>query len=50
MEEHVGQVWDKLVTRFSDKSYQDATVSLSEIAKPLGIFFRALGGDNALRC
>ncbi len=49
MEEHVGQLWDKLVTRLSDKSYQEASISLSEIAKPLGIFFRALGGDNALR-
>jgi len=49
VEEHVGQIWDKLVTRFSDRSYQEAAVSLSELNKPLGIFFRALGGDNALR-
>lgn len=49
MEEHVGQIWDKLVTRLSDKSYKESTVTLAEVSKPLGIFFRALGGDNALR-
>ncbi|MCU7940861.1 MAG: VWA domain-containing protein [gamma proteobacterium symbiont of Bathyaustriella thionipta] len=49
MEEHVGQIWDKLVTRISDKSYKESAVSLSDVSKPLGIFFRALGGDNALR-
>jgi len=49
VEEHVGQVWDKLITRLSDKSYKESTVTLAEVSKPLGIFFRALGGDNALR-
>lgn len=49
MEEHVGQVWDKLITRFSDKSYKESVVTLLQVSKPLGIFFRALGGDNALR-
>ena len=49
MEEHVGQVWDKLITRISDRSYKESSVSLSQLSKPLGIFFRALGGDNGLR-
>ncbi len=49
MEEHVGQIWDKLVTRLSDRSYKDSAVTLLDVSKPLGIFFRALGGDNALR-
>jgi len=49
VEEQVGQIWDKLVTRLSDKSYQQSTITLAEVSKPLGIFFRALGGDNALR-
>ncbi|MCW8929832.1 MAG: VWA domain-containing protein [Gammaproteobacteria bacterium] len=49
MEEHVGQIWDKLVTRLSDRSYKDSVVTLTQVSKPLGIFFRALGGDNALR-
>ena len=49
MEEHVGQFWDKLITSVSDRSYKQATVTLSDISKPLGIFFRALGGDGGLR-
>ncbi len=49
MEEHVGQLWDKLVTSVSDHSHKEATVTLAEISKSLGIFFRALGGDNGLR-
>ncbi len=49
MEEHVGQVWDKLITRFADISSPQAVVYLSEVAKPLGIFYRALGGDHGLR-
>jgi len=49
VEEHVGQLWDKLVTQISDRSYKESAVTLSELSKPLGIFFRALGGDNALR-
>jgi len=49
MEEHVGQLWDKLITRISDRSYKESTVTLAQISKSLGIFFRALGGDNGLR-
>ena len=49
MEEHVGQFWDKLITSVSDRSYKQATVTLTDISKPLGIFFRALGGDGGLR-
>ncbi|MCU7818925.1 MAG: VWA domain-containing protein [gamma proteobacterium symbiont of Lucinoma myriamae] len=49
MEEHVGQLWDKLITSVFDRSYKHAMVTLSDISKPLGIFFRALGGDGALR-
>ncbi len=49
MEEQVGQIWDKLVTRISEKSFKESAVQLSEVSKSLGIFFRALGGDNGLR-
>ncbi len=48
MEEYVGELWHKLVTRTADKQYVDATVSLSEISKVAAIFFRALGGDSGL--
>ncbi len=49
MEEQVGQLWDKLVTRISDRNYKESAVQLSQVNKSLGIFFRALGGDNGLR-
>ncbi|WP_198263607.1 nitric oxide reductase activation protein NorD [sulfur-oxidizing endosymbiont of Gigantopelta aegis] len=49
MEEQVGQIWNNFVTNLSDKSFKESTVSLQTVSKPLGIFFRALGGNNALR-
>lgn len=49
MEEQVGQLWDRLVTQISDRSYKESAVTLAQLSKPLGIFFRALGGDNGLR-
>ncbi|MCP3849505.1 MAG: VWA domain-containing protein [Gammaproteobacteria bacterium] len=49
MEEHVGHIWNNLITRLSDRSYKESAVTLSDVNKPLGIFFRALGGDNGLR-
>lgn len=48
MEEYVGELWHKLVTRVADKQYAEAAVSLDEISKTAGIFFRALGGDAGL--
>ena len=49
MEEHVGQMWDKLITRLSDRGFKESAVELNQVSKALGIFFRALGGDNGLR-
>lgn len=48
MEEHVGELWHKLVTRAADRRHEAAAVSLDEIGKTAGIFFRALGGDAGL--
>ena len=48
MEEYVGELWHKLVTRVADKQHTEATVSLDEISKTAAIFFRALGGDPGL--
>ena len=48
MEEYVGELWHKLVTRVADKQYVEAVVSLDEISKTAAIFFRALGGDPGL--
>ncbi len=48
MEEWVGELWHKLVTRVADKQHADAAVYLDEISKTAAIFFRALGGDAGL--
>jgi nitric oxide reductase NorD protein len=48
MEEYVGELWHKLVTRVADKQHAEAAITLDEISKTAGIFFRALGGDAGL--
>jgi nitric oxide reductase NorD protein len=48
MEEYVGGLWHKLVTRVADEQHAEAVVSLAEISKVAAIFFRALGGDPGL--
>jgi len=48
MEEYVGEIWHKLVTRVANKDHVEATVRLDEISKSASIFFRALGGDSGL--
>jgi nitric oxide reductase NorD protein len=49
MEEHVGHLWDRLVTRFARRDYPAAAVKLTEIERPAAVLFRALGGDGGLR-
>lgn len=48
MEEYVGELWHKLITRVANKQHAEAAVSLDEIRKTATIFFRALGGDAGL--
>lgn len=48
MEEYVGELWHKLVTKVAGKNHAEASVRLDEISKPAAIFFRALGGDPGL--
>lgn len=48
MEERVGAIWHNFITRMADKSYPEASVSLADIKKTIGVFFRALGGDGSL--
>lgn len=48
MEEYVGELWHKLVTRAANRQHTAAAVSLEEIARTAAIFFRALGGDPGL--
>jgi nitric oxide reductase NorD protein len=48
MEEQVGALWHRLVTRLSDRRFPKAAVSLPEVSRTLSIYFRALGGDAGL--
>ena len=49
MEEWVGQVWHRIVTRAARREYPQAAVRLDEIRQPASVLFRALGGDGGLR-
>ncbi len=49
MEEQVGQLWDRLITRAASRRYPAAAVTLQQVSKTAGLLFRALGGDGGLR-
>jgi len=49
MEEIIGKLWDRLITRAASDMYPRAAVTLEEMARPVGVLFRALGGDHGLR-
>ena len=49
MEEHVGQLWDRLITRAASQRHPDAAVTLEQAKCSVGVMFRALGGDGGLR-
>jgi len=48
MEEQVGAIWHRFITRASERRYPEAAVRLEDMALTLGIVFRALGGDAGL--
>ena len=48
IEEHVGQLWDRLITSAASKHYPNAAVHLQDIKKTLNIMFRAMIGDAAM--
>ncbi len=48
MEEDVGTLWHKFITRAADRRYPQEAVQLAQINKTAGILFRALGGDSGL--
>lgn len=48
MEEYVGQIWDRFITRVAEKRSASEAVSLEELSQTLAVFFRALGGDPGL--
>jgi nitric oxide reductase NorD protein len=49
LEELVGSTWHRFITKRADKEYPEASVYLNDIRYTTGIFFRALGGEGALR-
>jgi nitric oxide reductase NorD protein len=49
MEEFVGGLWDRFITRSARRDHPEAAVKLADIEKMLGVLFRALGGDSGLR-
>ncbi len=49
MEEQVGLLWHRLVTRLARTGHPGAAVVLGEVDRSASVLFRALGGDAALR-
>ena len=49
MEEKVGELWHRFITRISDQSHAEAMVRLRDVQRPLSVYFRALGGDSGLQ-
>ncbi len=48
MEEFVGQIWHKYITRAATLEYKEASVELEDIRKQLSLQFRAFGGELAI--
>ncbi len=49
MEETVGKIWHRWISRAAERRYPEAAVRLKQIERTAGVFFRALGGDPGLR-
>ncbi len=49
MEEKVGELWHKIITRMADQRHLDAAIDLSDVKSSIAIFFRALGGGGGLQ-
>ncbi|ATE59698.1 nitric oxide reductase activation protein NorD [Thauera sinica] len=49
MEEAVGKLWHRLITRAAGGHHPKAAVRLKDVERVAGVFFRALGGDPGLR-
>lgn len=45
MEEYIGSVWHKLITRQASLEYPEAAVQLMDVGPELAVYFRALGGE-----
>ncbi|MBU6955548.1 nitric oxide reductase activation protein NorD [Hahella sp. HN01] len=49
VEEWVGSLWHRAVTRYADDRYAEAAVTLTQMRKEVGVLYRALGGERAVR-
>jgi len=49
LEELVGSTWHRFITKRAESHYPEAIVTLDEVRRTAGIFFRALGGEGGLR-
>ncbi|PVV22371.1 MAG: nitric oxide reductase [gamma proteobacterium symbiont of Ctena orbiculata] len=49
MEERIGELWHRLITRLAQDRYPQAAARLTDLNHTLGILFRAFGGDGGLR-
>ena len=47
MDEKVGKLWDKYITKKTSQIYIDEKVSFSDKSKSLKIFYHLLGGNKA---
>ena len=49
MEEWIGELWHKYITRKASTQFEHAKVNFSEIKKSVALLYRALGGDAVKR-
>jgi nitric oxide reductase NorD protein len=49
MEEKVGELWHRMVTRMARTGHPEAAVALPAVQRTAGVLFRACGGDGGLR-
>ena len=49
MEEWVGEIWHKYITRKASTDYFDARVNFDDVSRSVGVVYRALGGDPVKR-
>lgn len=49
MEEWVGNLWHRIVTKAAVRRYPDAAVRLVDIDRTLSVFFHALGGEAGIK-
>jgi len=48
MEEFIGGLWHKFVTRAAQQEHPEAAVRLADIEKTAGVLFRAFGARSLL--